>query len=315
MLATTTMPARRRISPYDLTSSDNPGTLISKPSLRGSNYDEWSTNLRLALKARNKFGFADGTIPQPNEESEDYEDWIANNALVVSWMKLTVDENISTTMSHIDDAHELWTHIQKRFGVKNGQRVQRLKADLANCRQKGTTIETYYGNLSQLWKSLADYQKAKTMEEVRKEREEDKLHQFLLHQFFMGLDETLYGPVKSSLLSRVPLPTLEEAYNTLIQDEESKSLGRLNEEQTDAVSFAVQTNSRTRSLNDTRGSYENKVSSNCGWKGHTSENCFRLIGYPEWYEEKQKNKLSASRGNSSSGAPRASNPQVTASQE
>ena len=36
----------------------------------------------------------------------------------------------------------------------------------------------------------------KTMEEVRKEREEDKLHQLL-----MGLDETLYGGVKSSLLS------------------------------------------------------------------------------------------------------------------
>lgn len=71
------------------------------------------------------------------------------------------------------------------------------------------------------------------MEEVRKECEEDKLHQFL-----MGLDETLYGPVKSSLLSRVPLPTLEEAYNRLIQDEESKSLCRLNEERTDAVSFA-----------------------------------------------------------------------------
>lgn len=91
-LVTTTMPARRKISPYDLTSSDNPGTLISKPSLRGSNYDEWSTNLRLALKARKNFGFADGTIPQPNE------DWIANNALVVSWMKLTIDENISTSM-------------------------------------------------------------------------------------------------------------------------------------------------------------------------------------------------------------------------
>lgn len=201
----------------------------------------------------------DGTIPQPSEESDDYEDWIANNALVVSWMKLTIDENISTSMSHIDDSHELWTHIQKRFGVKNIQRVQRVKTDLANCQQKGTTIEVYYGKLSQLWRSLADYQQAKTMEEVRKEREEDKRHQFL-----MGLDETLYGGVKSSLLSRVPLPTLEEAYNIMILDEESKLLGRLNEERTDAASFAVQTNSRSRSLNDARGSYENKVCSNCG---------------------------------------------------
>jgi len=115
---------RRTISPYDLTSRDNPGNLNSKPSLCGPNYDEWATNIRLALKARKKSGFADGSIPQPLEDSPDYEDWSANNALVVSWIKLTVDENLSSLMSHIDDSQELWTHIQKRFGVKNGQRVQ-----------------------------------------------------------------------------------------------------------------------------------------------------------------------------------------------
>lgn len=218
-------------------------------------------------------------------------------------MKLTIDENIAASMTHIDDYHELWTHIQKRFGVKNGQRVQRLKTELANCRQKGVVIEAYFGKLSQLWSNLADYQKAKTMEEVRKEREEDKLHQFL-----MGLDETLYGGVKSALLSRVPLPTLEEAYNMLIQDEESKLAGRQNEEKTDAVSFAVQTNSRlARSLNETRGAYENRACSNCGKKGHTSENCFRLIGYSEWYEERQKNRKGTYRGNQ--GALRISNSQ------
>ena len=241
-LASSTTPARtetrRTISPYDLTSGDNPGTLISKPLLRGPNYDEWATNLRLALKARKKFGFADGSIPQPVETDPDFEDWTANNALVVSWMKLTIDETVSTSMSHLDDSHELWTHIQKRFGVKNGQHVQRLKTELATCRQKGVAIETYYGCLSQLWCSLADYQQAKTMDDVRKEREEDKLHQFL-----MGLDESVYGAVKSALLSRVPLPSLEEAYNALTQDEESKSLSRLHNERVDGVSFAVQTTS------------------------------------------------------------------------
>lgn len=200
--------------------------------LRGSNYDEWANNLQLALQARKKFGFVDGSIPQPPENDIDLEDWIANNALVVSWIKLTIEESLSSSLSHVNDAHELWIHIQKRFSVKNGQRVQRLKTELANCRQKGVAIEAYYGKLTQLWGSLADYQKAKTMEEVRREREEDKLH-----QFHMGLDDALYGAVKSSLLSRVPLPSLEEAYNTLIQDEESKLLSRINEERPDGVSI------------------------------------------------------------------------------
>ena len=56
-------------------------------------------------------------------------------------------------------------------------------------------VEAYYGKLMQLWTSLKDYQQAKTMAEVLKKREEDKLH-----QFFMGLDESLYGSVKSNML-------------------------------------------------------------------------------------------------------------------
>ena len=43
---------RRTISPYYLTAGDNPGHTISRPALRGTNYDEWSANIRLALKAR-----------------------------------------------------------------------------------------------------------------------------------------------------------------------------------------------------------------------------------------------------------------------
>ena len=198
-----------------------------------------------------------------------------------SHVLLTIHETISTSMSDLDDSHELWTHIQRCFGVKNGQRVQRIKTELATCREKGSPIETYYGKLTQLWRSLADYQQAKTTEEVRKEREHEKLHQFL-----MGLDESVYGPVKSALLSWVPLPSLEEAYNTLTQDEESKSLSLLNDERHDGVSFAVQTTSRTRNFNETRDSTDNRVCSNCRRNGHLAKNGFKLIGYPPWLEEK-----------------------------
>ncbi|CAL9239421.1 unnamed protein product [Arabidopsis halleri] len=216
----------------------------------------------------------------PMEDDVDFEDWTANNALVISWIRLTIDESLSSSLSHINDSNELWIHIQKRFGVKNGQRVQRLKTELANCRQKGLAIEAYYGKLTQLWGSLADYQRAKTMEEVRKEREEDKLHQFL-----MGLDDTLYGAVKSNLLSRVPLPSLEEAYNALTLDEEAKHLSRDNDVRVDGVSFIVQANTSRKPF-ENRAGYG--VCNICGRTGHIAENCFRKIGYPEWWGENLK---------------------------
>jgi len=53
----------------------------------------------LALQAQKKFGFADGSIPKPDDDSEDYEDWCANNALVVSWIKLTIVETLRSSFT------------------------------------------------------------------------------------------------------------------------------------------------------------------------------------------------------------------------
>ncbi|CAA7029627.1 unnamed protein product [Microthlaspi erraticum] len=165
----------------------------------------------VSLSARKKFGFVDGTIPKPSEESGDLEDWWTNNALVVSWIKLTIDPPLRTSISHRDVAYDLWEAIKKQFSVKNGQRVQRLKVELVTCRQRGSTIEEYYGKMMSLWTSLADHRQAKNCGcplgyDLEKEREEDRLH-----EFFMGIDESVYSAVKSNLLSRDPLPSLDEA--------------------------------------------------------------------------------------------------------
>lgn len=121
------------------------------------------------------------------------------------------------------------------------------------------------------------------MEDIAREREEDKLHQFL-----MGIDDSLYGAVKFSLPSRTPLPSLDEAYNILIQDEESKSLARLHEDKTAGVSFAVQTQTRSRQSVDTGGG--SLVCTLCGKNGHLAENYFKKIGYPAWWGKRTRNK-------------------------
>ena len=59
---------RRTISPYDLTSADNLGVVISHPLLKGTNYDEWACGMKMALTSRKKFGFLDGTISKPADD-------------------------------------------------------------------------------------------------------------------------------------------------------------------------------------------------------------------------------------------------------
>ncbi|KAL1212701.1 hypothetical protein V5N11_021256 [Cardamine amara subsp. amara] len=114
---------RRTISPYDLTSADNPGAVISHPLLKGSNYDEWACGLRTALTSRKKFGFLDGSIKRPSDDSPDLDDWKTSQALLVSWIEMTIEPTLRSTISHRDVAQDLWEHLKRGFSVMNGSRL------------------------------------------------------------------------------------------------------------------------------------------------------------------------------------------------
>ena len=138
------------MSPYFLSASDNPGTIITQVQLRGTNYDEWARAMRTALRAKKKFGFVDGTVKPPADDSADLEDWWMVNSMLVSWIQNTIEPNLRSTVTYTEVAKLLWDDIKERFSVGNGPRVQQLKSELANCKQRGMTILNYYGKLKML---------------------------------------------------------------------------------------------------------------------------------------------------------------------
>ncbi|XP_045810011.1 uncharacterized protein LOC123904381 [Trifolium pratense] len=144
-------------SPYDLNSNDNPGNLITQVQLRGENYDEWSRAIKRSLRARRKWGFIEGTIETPDENSPEIEDWWTVQSMLVSWILNTIEADLRSTMSYAENARDLWLDIKERFSVVNGPRIQQLKLDLARCKQDGMSVVTYYGKLKLLWDDLANY--------------------------------------------------------------------------------------------------------------------------------------------------------------
>lgn len=162
----------------------------------------------------------------------------------------------------------------------NGPRIQQLKTELVECKQKGLTIVTYYGKLKKLWEELVNYDQILTCKcglctcnisnKITKKREEEKVHQFL-----MGLDDTLYEIVRSNLLAQDPLPTLNKLYATLVQEERLCEITRVTEERGEAMAFAIHSNFKHKE--------KGRLCSHCNQTGHDSEGCFQLIGYPEWW--------------------------------
>lgn len=211
---------------------------------------------------------------------------------------MSIDPKLRSNISHRDVAKELWDHLEKRFSVTNGPRIQQIKSDLACCRQRGLTIETYFGKLTRIWDSMANYRPLRlckcgkcecdlgTLQE--KDREEDKVHQFLF-----GLDDTLFRTVRSSLVSRLPIQSMEEVYNIVRQEEDlvrngSKSL----EENPEVSAFAVNTTQQFRREEKEKSMF----CKHCNRAGHSSDNCYGLIGYPEWWGDKPRSRTSTGRG-------------------
>ena len=281
-------PQRKTISPYDMTSLDNPGLLITQVQLKGENYDEWARSFRTALRARKKFGFIDGTIKQPDDDSKDLEDWWTINSLLVSWIRNTIEPTLRSTISHVEIAKDLWNDIKDRFSITNGPRIQQLKSSLGECKQKGMTIVDYYGRLKQLWDELGNYEQLPTCKcgkctcnlgsVLEKKREDEKVHLFL-----MGLDDNVYGTVRSNILAQDPLPSMNKVYSLLIQEERVKTITRGKEEREDIM--ALTTRARVVGRDNTM------VCSHCKKTGHESENCFALIGYLEWWGDRPRNDI------------------------
>lgn len=96
----------------------------------------------------------------------------------------------------------------------------------------------------------------------------------------MGLDDVLYGTVRSNLLATNPLPSFNRVYATLIQEKCVKGISRTKEERGEVVGLAVQIGGRTRGRGDAKD--KSTVCGHCNRTRHDATNCFQVVGYPKW---------------------------------
>ncbi|XP_074288015.1 uncharacterized protein LOC141613174 [Silene latifolia] len=218
------------LSPFSLANQEGPGQTITHIKLRSDNYEEWRRSMRMSLKSRRKFGFCDGTIAKPTDKFL-LDQWEVVHCTVVQWIMHSVDSSIRDSISYSEDASVLWKELEERFSVIDGSKIQSLKAQLNDCKQtKGMTVTTYYGNLKALWEAIAAHEPLLACKcghctcgiakEALARQEMERLH-----KFFMGLDASLYSTIRSNQLALDPLPSLNRAYQVVLQEERLKARG------------------------------------------------------------------------------------------
>lgn len=124
---------------------------------------------------------------------------------------------------------------------------------------------------------------------LSKEREDERVHQFL-----MGLDDDLYGTLRSNVIAQDPLPPLNKVYALVVQEERHKTMTKGCEARTEAVAFVV--HGGPSNHGGTGGRSEKGVCTNCGKQRHDVTSCFKIIGYPEWWNTGRVNGKSTGKG-------------------
>ncbi|XP_074313635.1 uncharacterized protein LOC141648822 [Silene latifolia] len=184
----------------------------------------------------------------------------------------------------------MWAELEAQFDVVDGTKIHGLKTQLHNCKQiKGMDVTTYFGKLKTIWDSLVLHEPpfactcGKCECGIAKAALQ-RLDNERLHQFFMGLDSSLYGHVRSQQFQLDPLPSLSRAYSVVLQQE------RLRDESAPDVSevtaFAVPNSSRPPV--DWRERRQ-LFCSHCETKGHDLTSCFfKTNKFPPWWGDRPR---------------------------
>ncbi|KAF3666405.1 putative LRR receptor-like serine/threonine-protein kinase-like [Capsicum annuum] len=225
--------------PLYLSSADVPGALSVGIQLIGmENYTLWSRAMEIALLGRNKIGFIDGSVLRSDYDGELKKIWDRCNAIVISWLT----------------CNSIFTLTQ---GV--------------------STVSNYYTKLENLWDEYDSILPPPSCDCAKaKEYVEQFQYQRLL-QFLMGLNDN-YSQAIGQILMMHKLPTVNQAYALVIQDESQKGIARNIHKEMESMAMYT---GRNKGID---GSSPEGVDSMALY----TDECFKLIGYPENWNGKKK---------------------------
>lgn len=93
----------------------------------------------IALRAKNKIAFIDGSCGRPPVGSQTSLQWERCNALVLSWIMNNVSKEIFGRIIYASDASTGWADLKEQLDKINGSRIFSLHREIGQLTQ-GTTL-------------------------------------------------------------------------------------------------------------------------------------------------------------------------------
>lgn len=142
--------------PFFLHGADHPGLIfVSHPLTGGGNFLPWGSSMIIALEAKNKMQFVDGTLSKPEINSEMYVVWKKVDRTVLSWILNALSKELSETFVYATSAKRVWDGISSSYGQNNDPMKYKLKREIGTLSQGNTSVVDYFNKLIKLWDELS----------------------------------------------------------------------------------------------------------------------------------------------------------------
>lgn len=204
-------------SPYYLGASDNPGTPLVAILLKGENYRNWARSMKMALRAKSKLGFINGSISRPADESPNFLDWEKADSMVSAWIINSTDPSLHNSISHATTARDVWLDLEERFSQTNAPRIQQLWRTICMTQQEpNMSVTDFYTKFKALMDEMGELQplplcKCGASRELAQREQDQQVPLFL-----GSLDNERFGNVKGTLLNTDPL---RRVFNHVLREE------------------------------------------------------------------------------------------------
>lgn len=202
-------------TPQNSEVDSNPNQRLCSVSLNEFNYISWSRAITLALGARSKLGYVNGSIPIPPPLSPGYGVWLTKDHLVMSWLLNSMEPSIATNFSYSESSQYLWKSVKEMYGNQNNSaRIIQLQKDITSLKQGATSFVHHLGTMKRMWNEIDIYRPHTTYaNELLKRTEDDKVFQLLAS---LGPE---YEDLRSHILMSSELPSLSSICSTIQREE------------------------------------------------------------------------------------------------
>lgn len=202
----------------------SPNALSTMPGsfqLNGHNYLEWARLVEVTLEGFEVLSHIKGNAPPKTDPY--FQIWEVEDALIISWLLLSMTPKIGFNCRFFSTAREIWENLAETYSVKKDHIVRyEIESKLFKTKQGSLSVTEYYKSLNVLWDELDRLENLKMNCSADRAAFAEFIEQERLFRFLWGLNSQ-YDRVKVQILSKEKLPPIIEVFY-IVRDEETSRL-------------------------------------------------------------------------------------------